>query len=109
MSDNNLLIRVDLSKQGEEYQKKKYMEQLWRELRLGIFQEKYGYEKYKKAEIGKSNQGAYAVIPEFGEKVASYDMRTYMRWCQEDPDFWKDASNRNKFKKDNPEVICTKH
>jgi len=32
------------------------------------------------------------------------DSRTFFRWMQTDPDFWRDRGNWNRFVKDNPEV-----
>jgi len=40
-----------------------------------------------------------------GQLRACIDARTYFRWMQEDRNFWSDKSNREKFFKDNPEVL----
>ncbi len=32
------------------------------------------------------------------------DSRTYFRWLQTDPDFWRDEGNWKRFARDNPEV-----
>lgn len=38
-----------------------------------------------------------------GQLIGVIDARIYFRWMQEDPDFWNDKKNVDKFMKDNPE------
>jgi len=54
-----------------------------------IFQRYKNYQHNKKAELHLEG-----VI----------DARTWFRWVQQDPDFWKDDSNVKKFLKDNKEA-----
>jgi hypothetical protein len=36
-----------------------------------------------------------------GQLIGVVDSRNYFRWLQEDPDFWRDGKNIDKFLKDN--------
>ena len=103
-----MLIQVDLSKEGEAYQRQKFLERFYREIQDEHILEKWRYNKQTKDELGRANQGAYGILPNIGEKVRSYDARTWFRWRKEDPHFWDDKKNVEKFAKDNPEVNCTK-
>ena len=38
-----------------------------------------------------------------GQLIGVVDSRNYFRWMQEDPDFWRDSKNIDKFLKDNEE------
>lgn len=81
---------------------------LERELQWGTFvqdyfqKEKHEYQKRIAPIIEKNKNFEQNNKSEF-QKDMVIDSRVYMRWLREDPDFWKDATNVKKFKKDNPE------
>lgn len=64
--------------------------------------EEKAMSRLKQIEIAKREhaKGARA-IEGLGQLIGVIDPRTYFRWMQEDPDFWKDKKNVDKFLKDN--------
>lgn len=70
-------------------------------LRHYIDEEK-ALSRLRQVEIAKKEheKGARA-IEGIGQLIGVIDPRTYFRWQQEDPDFWRDKKNVDKFLKDN--------
>lgn len=106
--DKHVAIKVTPTELSEAAKRKQYLAQLYREINDGIALEKWRYANSIKKELGRENQGAYAILPEIGEKVRSYDARNFFRQMSRDRYFWEDKSTREQFAKDNPEVVCTK-
>ena len=107
-NDVNLVIKVDPSREREEYMRRQYLKQLHQEISDEIVFEKWKYQQQVKKQLGRDNQGAYAIIPEIGEKVRSYDARNFFRQMRRDRYFWEDKLTREQFARDNPEVVCTR-
>lgn len=67
-----------------------------------VAREKASYKARSRA-IAKENESRKGEKSKNFKPVASYDARTFFRFQQQDPNFWDDKSNRDKFLKDNPE------
>ena len=55
----------------------------------------------EKAEVRKTVEG-------IGQLTGRIPARMYFRWLKEDPHFWDDPKNKEKFFKDNPELRASK-
>lgn len=86
-----------------------FMRRLDAELRWEIPREKLRhYEQAARAK--RAEELAIKVQPHvdgLGQHVLRTPMRTWMRWKQIDPDFWKDEKNIWAFRKDSPECRPT--
>jgi len=85
-----------------------FMDSLEREFRLGLELEKVHYGM-RQAAINAEWDGVELRDPGGTMRLDGViDARTYFRWQQEDPDFWKDESNWRRMKQDSPE-LAVKH
>lgn len=64
--------------------------------------EKATYTERQRA-VAKAHEDMKGKKSKYFKPVGAIDARTFLRWEQQDPGFWNDTKNRDKFYKDNPE------
>lgn len=82
----------------------------WQELRQGGYLQRYlDYEKKhliprQIRTLAEDSRNLEQPKKSEFRRLARIPMRLFLRWRQEDPDFWSDRSNLKSLKRDNPEL-----
>ncbi len=103
-----MLIQVD-KKTSQRQQYQAFIDALAYEAKNGIKLKQLLYERKRRQQLGRANQGAAGYVEGLGQLDAQYDLDMWFQAIHfGDRYHWGDESSIEQYKKDNPEVLVTR-
>ena len=94
----NIIVKGSSKQRSDE----EYIARLQKQNEQDMRNEKETYKDRQRA-VAKAHEHLKGAKSKHFKPVGAIDARTFLRWEQQDPGFWSDKGNRDKFYKDNPE------
>lgn len=91
-----------------EAHNRSWLEGFERECRFAWEKEKADYMARQQRAQQEIRETPIKNIDGLGQLIGVFDARTYFRWQEEDPWFWDDRQNVERFLQDNPECRAPK-